>query len=88
MRLQLLKKIIEKEYDAKETEKYISDEMKHTVKRKRVVRKKPKGGASDYIIVLNTLKKALDLVKDAGVSAKTVSKEHEKYYEYVIRVNK
>ena len=88
MRLQLLKKIIEKEYDAKETEKYISDELKHVVKKKRVVRKRPKGGASDYIIVLNTLNKALDLVKNAGVTAKTVSKEHDKYYEYVIRINK
>ena len=43
---------------------------------------------SDYRIFLNTIDKALEMVREAGVKPKTKKTEFEDYYEYTIRIDK
>ncbi|MBQ7036661.1 MAG: ParB/RepB/Spo0J family partition protein [Clostridia bacterium] len=59
----------------KEAEKTVSSVV---VKRKR----------SDFRIFLNTIDKALDMVREAGVNPITKKTEFDTYYEYTIRIDK
>ena len=87
-RLDVLKRIIEKEYTAADTQQYIKEKLAGEISKRRKVVRLPKGSIRDYKIVLNTVNKAIDLAKCAGVNAETEKIEHNDFYEYVIKINK
>ncbi len=87
-RLEVLKRIIEKGYSAADTRQYITEKLKSEISKRKAVVRLPKGGIRDYKIVLNTVNKAIDLAKNAGVDAETEKIEHDDFYEYVIKINK
>ena len=87
-RLRVLKRIIEKGYTAADTQQYISEKMNSEISKRKQVVRLPRGSIRDYKIVLNTVNKALDLAKSAGVNAETEQSEHDDFYEYVIKINK
>lgn len=89
MRLDMLKKILEKNLSVAAAESLVDEEIKKLITKRPPSVSVPKSaGVTDYRIFLNTIKKALDMVKDAGVQAKTRQKEYDGYYEYVIRIKK
>ncbi|MBO4897964.1 MAG: ParB/RepB/Spo0J family partition protein [Clostridia bacterium] len=87
-RLDVIKRIIEKEYTPADTEQYISERLNSEISKRKKVVCMPRGNIRDYKIVLNTVNKALDLAKSAGVSTETEQSEHDGFYEYVIKINK
>ncbi|MBE7024515.1 MAG: nucleoid occlusion protein [Ruminococcaceae bacterium] len=92
MQWKALMKIVEKNMNVRAAEEYIDSLLGEkeeeapkpmpspapTVKRKK----------SDYRIFLNTIDKALEMVREAGVKPKTKKIEFEGYYEYTIRIDK
>lgn len=82
-RIMYLKKCIEKEFTPEEFENYIFN-PEQTVNKKNKVKIKIK----DYAIVFNTLKKAVELMKNGGVRANLKRHEHNSYYEYIIKIEK
>lgn len=83
----VLMKIVEKNLNVSATDRYV-DELLSKQNEDKLKTKPILKGVSSYKIFLNTIKKALDMVKDAGVSAKTRQIEHEDCYEYIIRISK
>lgn len=78
--------IIEKNLSISETEKYINEYITGNIAKRNI---KFKGiEKTDYKIFLNTIKKALELVRQAGVTAKTKQIEHDDCYEYIIKISK
>lgn len=89
MQWKALMKIVEKNMNVRASEEYIERLLKEieeepphmtapVVKRKK----------NDFRIFLNTIDKALDMVREAGVKPKTKKTEFEDYYEYTIRIDK
>ncbi len=92
MQWKALMKIVEKNMNVRAADAYI-DELLDAAKEAEeqaapppspVVRRKK----NDYRIFLNTIEKALDMVREAGVSPVTKKTEFETYYEYTIRIDK
>ncbi len=91
-----LMKIVEKNMNVRATEEYIEEllnelreaetaaETEKTSAQPSVVRCKK----SDYRIFLNTIEKALDMVREAGVTPQVEQTEKKDYYEYKIRIAK
>ena len=88
MRLEVLKKVIERDLNVTETERYIDEEIKKLISKRRSEPIKKSLRETDYRIALNTIKKAVDMVKSAGVKTRTRQIEYDDYYEYVIKINK
>ena len=88
MRLDILKKVIERDLNVAATQQLIDDEIRKIITKKRVVEKKKSVGVTDYRVAVNTIKKAIDMVKGAGVRTRTRQIEYDDYYEYVIKINK
>ena len=89
MQWKALMKIVEKNMNVRATDAYIDALLEGEVPEEktehppRVRRKK-----NDYRIFLNTIDKALEMVRKAGVTPKTKKTEFEDYYEYTIRIDK
>lgn len=88
MKLDVLKAVIEKNFNVAETEHYIEEEIRKIITKHNAAPRKKIIRDTDYRIALNTIKKAVDMVKNAGLKTRTKQIEHEKYYEYVIKINK
>ena len=88
MKLDILKVIIGKNLNVAETERYISEEIKKAITKQKLAPCKKAKRETDYKIALNTIKKAIDMVKNTGLKTRTKQIEHDKYYEYVIKINK
>ncbi|MBE7062187.1 MAG: nucleoid occlusion protein [Clostridia bacterium] len=90
MQWKALMKIVEKNMNVRAAEEYIDvllgekKEEEPTPPPAPVVKRKK----SDYRIFLNTIDKALEMVREAGVKPKTKKTEFEDYYEYTIRIDK
>ncbi len=93
MQWKALMKIVEKNMNVRAAEEYIDallaenggEEIKEAPPAPAPVVKRKK---SDYRIFLNTIDKALEMVREAGVKPKTKKTEYENYYEYTIRIDK
>ncbi len=89
IQLAILKRVIERNMNVSATEEYIETELnKFLAKKQLKTFATRKSGNKDYRIFLNTIKRALDMVKCAGIKAKTKQIEHPDYYEYIITINK
>ena len=88
MKLDVLKKIIESDLNVAATEQYIDDEIKKIITKRKGLDRKKSVGVTDYRVAVNTIKKALEMVRCAGVRTRTRQIEHNDYYEYVIKINK
>lgn len=87
-----LMKIVEKNMNVRAADEYIDallgeeaeKEKEQAVMPTPVVKRKK----NDFRIFLNTIDKALEMVREAGVNPQTKRKEYDKYYEYTIRIDK
>ena len=90
--LRAINKITEENLNVAATEKYVDGVLETILaKAEREEMKKASVTAvrtKDYRIFLNTIKKALDMVKKEGITAKTRQIENDGYYEYIIRIDK
>ena len=86
-----LMKIVEKNMNVRAADAYIDELLeaaKETIEAPvpptpQITRKR-----SDFRIFLNTIDKALEMVREAGVYPVTKKTEYETYYEYTIQINK
>ncbi|UOQ83793.1 nucleoid occlusion protein [Gracilibacillus salinarum] len=83
--VKVLKQILEKELNVKQTEAYIERLM--TDKKKP---KKPrlKGINKDMRIAMNTIRQSLDMVSDTGINLETDEQDHDDYYQITIKIPK
>lgn len=81
-RLKALEKILEKKMNVVQAENYIDSLLEKEAKpeKKRVMIIK------DVRLFLNTINKALDTMKRAGIKAESTKKQDDEYIEYVVRI--
>ncbi len=90
MQWKALMKIVEKNMNVRASEAYIDSLLAEAEAEKAAPPPPPvvKHKKNDFRIFLNTIDKALDMVREAGVKPKTKKTEFEDYYEYTIRIDK
>ncbi len=85
-----LMKIVEKNMNVRAAEEYIDSLL--AAKEEEMLLPPPapvmRRKKTDFRIFLNTIDKALEMVREAGVKPKTKKTEFEDYYEYTIRIDK
>lgn len=83
-RMEALKMILARGLNVAQTETYISQllESREAAKPKRTVL------VRDVRIFLNTIRHAVDLMKQNGITAQTLQRESEEYVEYTVRIPK
>jgi len=89
MQERVLNEIVNQELNVKQTETRI----KHYLERlsdKKKKREKPKRFAfsRDFRIAMNTIRQSIDMVQQTGIDLQTDEKEHEDYYEFIIKIQK
>lgn len=81
---QIVETIVKYGYNVAQTEKYIeslqTEHQKHKPQKMLVVK--------DIRLFLNTIDKALEKMKDAGIPATAVSVDHDAFIEYTIKIPK
>lgn len=84
--LELLRLIIEKDLNVKQTEEKIASMQKE----KKPERKRPqlKGISKDVRIAMNTIRQSLNMVSDSGVKVESDEQELEDYYQITIKIQK
>lgn len=88
-RRKALKKIIEKQMNVRQTEDFINALLTiKPKKRKKDPNKLPLKLYKDIRLFVNTIDKAVDSMRLAGMEAKATRKETTDYYEYVVRIAK
>lgn len=85
-RPEVLDYIVEKGLGIIGAEKYILDYISGNINHRNIEFKRI--NHSDYKIFLNTIKRAVELVRQSGVITKTKQVEHDDCYEYIIKINK
>ncbi|TCS95491.1 nucleoid occlusion protein [Hazenella coriacea] len=85
LQLQVLKEILERELNVKQTEERIQRLLEVTKLKKKPQRK---SYSRDMRIAVNTIRQSVDMVKQTGMFVESYEKEHERYYEVVIRIPK
>jgi ParB family chromosome partitioning protein len=89
VRRALLKRIIEKSLSASDTEKLIDDCLKGDFSKEKTQKKVTRIGIiKDLRFFYNTVDRALSLLGDAGIKAKSEKTEYDGYYEVVIKIAK
>ncbi|GGG08437.1 nucleoid occlusion protein [Paenibacillus aceti] len=85
LQLKVLKEIIDKELNVKQTEARIAfykEVNKNKKKSKRI------SFTKDVRLALNTIRQSIDMVSGSGLQIKTEEKDHEDHYEIVIQIPK
>lgn len=84
--LEILRLIIEKDLNVKQTEEKIASMQKE----KKPERKRPqlKGISKDVRIAMNTIRQSLNMVSDSGVKVESDEQELEDYYQITIKIPK
>lgn len=88
-RIKALEKITDQNLNVQQTDELI-EEMLHSPRerekeRKITIKRRPMG---DVRIFTNTLKKAVDVMKNSGINATSTENEFEDYLEYIIHIPK
>lgn len=83
--LQVLNEILNRDLNVKQTEERIRKILESTSRKKKPQRK---SYSRDLRIAVNTIRQSVDLVKQTGMDVESHEKEHERYYEVVIRIPK
>ncbi|OEF99682.1 nucleoid occlusion protein [Vulcanibacillus modesticaldus] len=83
----LLAEIIEKELNVKQTENRVRQILDKLSNRNKT---KPKKVAfsRDVRIAMNTIRQSIDMVLKTGMNLETDERDHEEYYEFVIKIPK
>ncbi|MCA1032301.1 nucleoid occlusion protein [Bacillus timonensis] len=84
--IQLLKEIIEKQYNVKQTEDRVVKILEQDQKKKPQPKKK--AFSRDMRIAMNTIRQSLNMVSDSGVSINSEEEEFEDYYQFTIKIPK
>ncbi len=84
--LRVLNEILDKEWNVKQTETRI----KILLESKMAQTKKPKrfSFSKDMRLAVNTIRQSVDMVMKSGLSLHTDEKDHEDYYEFIIKIPK
>lgn len=89
LQLKVLKQVCEKGLNVKRTEELIEKMIeKYTGVKDKTSKKKQISAFRDIRIFTNTLKQAVDMMKNAGVHAKVTQNDHGEYVEYIVRIPK
>lgn len=85
MQVNLLREVLEKEYNVKQTEERVKKLLSD-----RVPQPKPKRKAisRDVRIAVNTIRQSVDMVKKTGMEVDATEEEHPDYYQVIIRIPK
>lgn len=78
-----LETIMQRRYNVAQTEQYVERLLTPKPTRRPVIPL-----VRDRRICKNTIERAVGLIRNAGIDAKTTTTENEKYIEYVIRISK
>lgn len=81
----LLKEIIDKELNVKQTEKRVEQLKGKPVKKRR---RKRAAFSRDTRLALNTIRQSVDMAMKTGLDITTDEREHEQYIEFVIKIPK
>ncbi|SET14968.1 chromosome partitioning protein, ParB family [Salinibacillus kushneri] len=82
----LLKEIVEKDLNVKQTEARI-DQIKNP-KPKKKAKPRVKGVSKDIRIAMNTLRQSIHMVNDTGIELETDEEELDDYYQLTIKIPK
>ncbi|CEI80303.1 nucleoid occlusion protein [Oceanobacillus oncorhynchi subsp. incaldanensis] len=85
--LLLLKEILEKELNVKQTEERIS-KINEPKEEKKKPKPKFKGINKDVRIAMNTIRQSLNMVSDTGVDVESDEQELDDYYQITIKIPK
>ena len=89
IRMAMLKRIIDKNLSASDAEKLVDDYLKgEFTKEKTQARITRIGVIKDMRFFLNTIDRAVALLGDAGIKAKSEKVEYDDYFEVIIKVAK
>jgi len=89
LQLKVLKTVCEKGLNVKKTEELVQNVIeKYTKDADKQKGKKQIRVFRDLRIYLNTLKQAVDMMKKAGIDAKSIHTDKGNYIEYIIRIPK
>ena len=81
----LLKEIIEKNMNVKQTEERVERLLAETVKKPKPKRK---AFSKDMRIAVNTIRQSLMMVTDNGINLDSTEEEYEDYYQFTIKIPK
>ncbi|MBN8236481.1 nucleoid occlusion protein [Halobacillus kuroshimensis] len=82
---QVLKEIIEKQLNVKQTEERIAKLSDPKPKKKKPTLK---GVNKDMRIAMNTIRQSLNMVTDTGIDLETDEQDHDDYYQITIKIPK
>lgn len=82
-RKKVLHTIAQKQLTVRETE-----ELVERVLAPKKAKQKTRGIVKDVRLFLNTLNRAIDVMKQSGIRAQTDKRETEQYFEYIVRIPK
>jgi len=87
LQVKMLEEILEKELNVKQTENRIKQILEKLTGEKK---DKPKRIAfsRDTRIAMNTIRQSVDMVMKTGLSIETNEKDHDDYYEFIIKIPK
>ncbi|MBM4761722.1 nucleoid occlusion protein [Bacillus sp. B15-48] len=85
LQIQLLKEIIEKSLNVKQTEARVEKHLNQSVEKPKPKRK---AFSKDVRIAVNTIRQSLSMVSDSGINLKSEEEEHEDYYQITIQIPK
>ncbi|SHN33147.1 nucleoid occlusion protein [Gracilibacillus kekensis] len=85
LQLKVLKQIIDRDLNVKQTEAQIDRLM---ADKKKPKKPRLKGINKDMRIAMNTIRQSLDMVSDTGVDLETDEQDHEDFYQITIKIPK
>ncbi|KUO96536.1 nucleoid occlusion protein [Ferroacidibacillus organovorans] len=85
MQVAVLKEILEKDLNVKQTETRVKVLLENQQKSKRI---KKLSVSKDVRLALNTIRQSLQLIKNMGMGLDAVEEEQDDYYQFTIRVPK
>jgi ParB family chromosome partitioning protein len=86
-RIRLLQKIIEENLNVRQTEELINEEIEQS-ERPQIIKNKRTFVIKDVRLFLNTIRHAVDTMRQSGIDAVAQNRETEEFIEYVVRIPK
>jgi len=87
LQLKIAKEIAEKGLNVKQTEQKVENALQEQGKEKKES-KPPRGLIKDMRIFLNTIRQAVDIIENAGLSPEVEETEEDDFYKVIIRLPK
>ncbi|RQD73903.1 MAG: nucleoid occlusion protein [Candidatus Syntrophonatronum acetioxidans] len=84
----IVQRVVEESLNVSQTEKLIEENLNTSRKSSPASKKKKKVVIRDIRIFLNTIRQALKIIKDAGMTPLVTEKDEEDHYEIIIKLPK